>query len=1452
MRFFLPLHLCLLVLLQADIVINEISATRSDRLLRWDSNNQPFSGAAPAWWSSSFNDSQWEEGIMPLGYGATVTTDLGPLINNNSPSFYVRKSFIASSPDASSSSALNLKIEYNDGFIAWINGIEVARENMGAAKAHIYHDQLSYRSSTQTTATKTINLGSAASLLTEGRNVIAIQVNNFTLSENMRLDMALEVSGSTNFFAMGSSVDYLPGLREPNSDLSDPADPEHNPADWIELHNNGISAVDLTGWSLTDDPLSPSKWIFPTNTTIAAGGYLIVLANNPDSPIAEPSYLHTNFKLSSDGDFIGLFDPSGAAAYAHSPQYPKQFPNFSYGLNAAQEDVYFAIPSPGFKNSDQEFMGKVDAPDFDHKGGFYDNRISVTLTSTTPEATIRFTIDGTEPTLTNGINYNTPLSLARISGTKGHVIRSRAFRQNFIPSNVKTHTYLIGQDDRLRTAPTLIYAGDEERALYHPFGALAIGGGTYSSNKWQPTTVSDFNNTLNRGRSYERPIHAEFYFPDGSVGFRTNVGLRVSASSWSRPRLILNNTDTSPWTSSSTQKPSFNLYFRDDYGNPKVNIPLNGIAHTVDDYSQFRIRAGKNDISNPFIVDEFVRRLSREMGHGASNGVINSLYVNGELKGYYNMVERLRAPFLSELYNTPDGIGWDILAFESGTDNVADGDKVAWDNMISRLNAPITEANWQSALEIADVTNMADYYLLNIYMATWDWPHNNWIAAKERSDRGRYRLYVWDAEGAMNNAGNRTISTEMINQFIASGSGELRDLWRGLNRWEEFRIIFADRIHKHMFNGGILDDRDQEGSTMKLEFNQLVTDFEALLEVVRNQNSVSTSKFDSWVQESTGRRRYLLGPSRESFRNQNLWPTSPAPDFDKLGGSLVFGETLSITSPEGDIYFTTNGSDPRGFGGTTHPNAISQPGSFTDLTLIPIESNWLYNEVDGDLGITWRAPSYDDSKWSTGQGPIGYGNISDSGTVIAIATTIYSSTPRQPTTYFRRNFEISDTSSVHELKLLLRADAGVVAYLNGMEILHESNLLGTVTYDTIPTSDTSDGNEGDLTPYLIDPELLVNGTNVIAVELHNSPFSSDLIFDLQLDAQMTQDDHFPVAINGPTTVKARTLVDGVWSPLTEASFTLETVPADSTNMAVVEMLYNPAGANINEMNAGFDDGDDFEFLRLQNTSSDSIDLSDVRFVDGVEFDFANVALSVLAPNGVALIVKDQDAFRERYGAIYDHLIAGEYSGKLSNEGENIRIIGSADTIIHEFEYTTTAPWPDLSALDGHSIQIIDAKGHHQSPTNWTSSTLLGGTPDGRLTYDRWKTLTFSEVDLNNTQISGANADPDRDNWNNLFEFALGSSPQDSGSTPTPITTSIAQIENDRYLTLSVTRNNIGTEIEFSADMSADLSSWSEGGIRLTPDIFNANGTITTRFRYPSPITPENHQHFLRLRLSIPN
>ena len=81
--------------------------------------------------------------------------------------------------------------------------------------------------------------------------------------------------------------------------------------DWIELYNNSDQPVNLLGWSLTDDPDDTQKWTFP-NITIGARGFLMVHASGRN--ITNGTRLHANFSLSEGGDFLGLFDNTGAVA----------------------------------------------------------------------------------------------------------------------------------------------------------------------------------------------------------------------------------------------------------------------------------------------------------------------------------------------------------------------------------------------------------------------------------------------------------------------------------------------------------------------------------------------------------------------------------------------------------------------------------------------------------------------------------------------------------------------------------------------------------------------------------------------------------------------------------------------------------------------------------------------------------------------------------------------------------------------------------------------------------------------------------------------------------------------------------------------------------------------------------------------------------------------------------
>lgn len=108
--------------------------------------------------------------------------------------------------------------------------------------------------------------------------------------------------------------------------------------DWIEIYNGNAETVNLEGWFLTDLATDLIKWGFPS-TTLSANGYLVVFASGKDRAISS-AQLHTNFKLSSGGEFLALVKPDGRTiSSAYAPQFPLQVPDVSFGIPIQQTPV---------------------------------------------------------------------------------------------------------------------------------------------------------------------------------------------------------------------------------------------------------------------------------------------------------------------------------------------------------------------------------------------------------------------------------------------------------------------------------------------------------------------------------------------------------------------------------------------------------------------------------------------------------------------------------------------------------------------------------------------------------------------------------------------------------------------------------------------------------------------------------------------------------------------------------------------------------------------------------------------------------------------------------------------------------------------------------------------------------------------------------------------------------
>jgi autotransporter-associated beta strand protein len=892
---------------------------------------EQFYPPAVSWGGVSYNDSFWTQAYGPIGFDRaapyyTLGANLSNAMYNVAISVYVRSLFTVTTHEALSTNALQMVVDYDDGIIVYINGREAVRRNVGVSNTITAYNTAAPTShnangdGTTTNAEVTLSLGPAADWLVPGVNVIAIQIHNRSLTDSDligRVTLSATGAGGRVLSRPEDEVRYFIGVREPFLDDAEEGndlevDTPDSEGDWIELYNQGSEAVDLGGWSLTDDKEELRKWVFPEGTSISAGGYCVVMATGFNTgPTNGATYLHTNFKLSSEGEYLGLYDAYGFPRSVIEPQYPPQHVFYSYALNEAGQFVYVDHATPGAANSGTACLGIAAPPIFSPMGGFYDSATTVQLSSPDGTATIRYTTDGSEPTETTGTVYGTPLTLSATT-----VLRARCFKPDNIPSATFSQSYLLFQSAARKSIPALSLAGDRALAFYGTNGIpalsdgqgiMAIKGGSYVSDQW--TGAGDpyaFNIPFLRGRSVEKPISFEYYPTNGSPVY-TDLGIRIAGSPYTRPRYRLRSPATSMFAANANDKPSFNLFLRSELGESSLEYPFfpgSKLTH----FEDLRVRAGHNDITNPYIRDELTRRIFQGTGQVSALGVFASLYINGVWKGYYNFCERARAAFMQQSFNSSEG--WDVQQVNI----FASGDPIHWNAMITYLRTNTLSAvnAYLGVHTYLDVDNYIDYILVNAFAAMWDWPNNNWIASHERTAAGRWRFFVWDAEGAFGMASRTTTYNTFTTDLTIADAKTTPDkyipaIYTLLKVSPEFRLRFADRVQKQLFKTGALTQQ-----SMSKNFYMLRDQINPIMKETTTAY-LNETFHNTWITNATRRTVFF-----DQLIEQGLWITNTiAPEFSQHGGDITTNTWISITNLNltGSIYFTTNGLDPRAPGG---------------------------------------------------------------------------------------------------------------------------------------------------------------------------------------------------------------------------------------------------------------------------------------------------------------------------------------------------------------------------------------------------------------------------------------------------------------------------------------------------------------------------------------------------------
>lgn len=384
-------------------------------------------------------------------------------------------------------------------------------------------------------------------------------------------------------------------------------------------------------------------------------------------------------------------------------------------------------------------------------------------------------------------------------------------------------------------------------------------------------------------------------------------------------------------------------------------------------------------------------------------------------------------------------------------------------------------------------------------------------------------------------------------------------------------------------------------------------------------------------------------------------------------------------------------------------------------------------------------------------------------------------------------------------------------------------------------------------------DALTAGTNTIAVEIHQaSGSSSDIRFDMMLRGETSQGggDNVsePLFFTEPAILRTRSYNTGneEWSALTEAFFTIEGATVDASNLVVSELHYHPANPTTPLELAESSDRDDFEFIEFLNIGKATLDLSGIRFEAGITFAFPDN--TVLKAGKHLLLIRNRAAFEARYGPI-EGIQSFEYTGRFNNDGEQLLITGNGLNPVYDFTYDDQLPWPTEADGNGSSLILANpADGPpHGEPANWTASRHLGGSPGtvdpAGITYATWA--------VSKGVRGESNDDDDRDGVSNYWEFLFGSRPDLASDAPAfGITVRSIDVDGvvDDYLFLTF-RKNLGVAASLTVEVSSDLIAWSPNPamIESVSKADNGDGTATVTFRFARPIGQGQSQNFVRLR-----
>ncbi len=994
---------------------------------------------------------------------------------------------------------------------------------------------------------------------------------------------------------------------------------------------------------------------------------------------------------------------------------------------------FFTTPTPGQANDSSGVTGFVADLSFSIERGFYDTPIAVAITNPTPGTAIHYTTDGSTPSETHGSVYSSPINIDTTTA-----LRAMAFKADFAPSIIGTHSYLFLNDVAVQGSPSgypdiwgsvaADYAMDPDPADYSRaagdsnFTLVQARAAIVESLKAIPTIsiVTDQENLFDpvtgiylnpsgRGELWERPVSVEIIGEDGIGHYQTGAGLRIMGFT-SRNLGI-------------TPKLNMRLLFKGEYGDTKMQYPILG-ADGPGKFNTIALRGNIRDAwlaeasgfgSATYIGDEWAKRAQFDMNQPAVRGMFAHVYLNGIYWGLYNPTERPDDDF-AETYLGGDRTEYDVVKF-CCPDRAIAGSTAIWDDLLNEARASLGTDNAYQRIQgnnpdgspnpsfpvLIDVDSFIDYLINGHYHAQQDWPGNYYVIRDLIVGRTEgFKFFTWDNDipfaGGNPNSGNKVQTG--TGGWWTDSPGEI-DLPIRAN--DEYRLRFADRVYKHYFHGGAMTEANNI-----VRWNELATHVRPALfaESARwgdAKNSALRTVQDHWDARNANMVNTYF-PNRQSvvfsqMRTHDLYPDLDAPEFNRHGGIIPPGFDVYF-SAGATTYYTTDGSDPRLIGGTISPTATAAASGTTVTPLLQTGAAVrALVPSDASVDATWFMKDFDDMAWTSGTTGVGYENGTGYEAEISLdlLATMYNV---NPSVYLRIPFAGVDPANFQSLILKMKFDDGFIAYLNGVEIASRNPPTSTPVWNSQAGGSPADAQALQFVPIDVTAHLnLLSPTgNVLAIHgLNLGSGSTDFLIVPELQGESVNGGD-ALTLNSTTHVRARAFNGSEWSALNEATFIVG-IPPDASSLVVSELMYHPS-----IIDAGS------EFIEIMNISSaDTLDLTGVHFSDGITFAFP---LSyTLGPGQRAILVADPAAFVAVHPG---DPIAGIYSGGLDNGGERVALSDSMSAEFLAFIYDDKRPWPETPDGIGPSLVLIapTTAPDHTLAINWRASISNGGNPGG--------------------------------------------------------------------------------------------------------------------------------------------